>query len=232
MSIFDDITWKDWIFLFIIILLVTKIWQMERACERIERFDGNGSTLSNEAIQNIASVYNQGELTVSKLNVTGDLMVNGKSTLKGQTTANNVPSLTVGSFTANNNATIKGNLINNGSATVKGDLINDGSATFKKGVHISGKHKTDDTALTIADPSGANSNTHFYYQGNKTYLGGSDALIVRTKKAPSGRGDRVLLSVGGGKPPGYYNVMNPTTYRKKYMQTSDYAAPLSWRYRE
>jgi len=34
---------------------------------------------ANEALQNIASLYNTGELTVSKLKVTGDLAVIGKS---------------------------------------------------------------------------------------------------------------------------------------------------------
>jgi hypothetical protein len=41
-----------------------------------ENFD---STDAKEALQNIASVYNDGVLTVSKLNVTGDLAVTGKS---------------------------------------------------------------------------------------------------------------------------------------------------------
>ena len=41
-----------------------------------ENFD---STDAKEALQNIASVYNNGVLTVSKLNVTGDLAVTGKS---------------------------------------------------------------------------------------------------------------------------------------------------------
>jgi hypothetical protein len=35
------------------------------------------SGAANEALQNIASIYNKGELTVSKLNVTGDLAVTG-----------------------------------------------------------------------------------------------------------------------------------------------------------
>ena len=38
------------------------------------------SAEANEALQNIASLYNAEELTVSKLKVTGDLEVNGKST--------------------------------------------------------------------------------------------------------------------------------------------------------
>jgi hypothetical protein len=224
MSLFDDITWKDWIFLLIILLLVVKIWQMDREYERTEGFNGGDNTLSNEAIQAIASVYNQGELTVSKLNVTDDLnvtknlTVNGQSILKGKLTANNVPALTVGSFTANSNAIIKG------------DLTNDGSATFKKGVNISGKHKTDNTTLTVMDPSGAGANSHFYYKGNSTYIGGSDALIIRTKKGSGGIGDRTLLRVGGDKLGGYNNVYNPLEFRKRYDQKSDYIDSFLWRY--
>jgi hypothetical protein len=45
-----------------------------------ENFD---STDAKEALQNIASIYNKGELTVSKLNVTGDLAVTGKSSFGG-----------------------------------------------------------------------------------------------------------------------------------------------------
>jgi hypothetical protein len=45
-----------------------------------ENFDSNDA---KEALQNIASVYNNGVLTVSKLNVTGDLAVTGKSSFGG-----------------------------------------------------------------------------------------------------------------------------------------------------
>jgi hypothetical protein len=41
------------------------------------------SGTANEALQNIASLYNSGNLTVSKLTVTGDLAVNGTSTIGG-----------------------------------------------------------------------------------------------------------------------------------------------------
>jgi hypothetical protein len=49
-----------------------------------ENFD---STDAKEALQNIASVYNDGVLTVSKLNVTGDLAVTGKSSFGGDITS-------------------------------------------------------------------------------------------------------------------------------------------------
>jgi len=42
---------------------------------------------ANEALQNIASLYNTGELTVTKLKVTGDLEVNGKSSFSDDITS-------------------------------------------------------------------------------------------------------------------------------------------------
>ena len=45
---------------------------------------------ANEALQNIASLYNTGELTVTKLNVTGDLEVSGDIFTKNLITAKDV----------------------------------------------------------------------------------------------------------------------------------------------
>ena len=59
---------------------------------------------ANEALQNIASLYNAGELTVSKLNVTGNLAVTGNSAFTGDITG--AKNLMVTGDTFTNNLTI------------------------------------------------------------------------------------------------------------------------------
>ena len=191
MSVFDDITWKDWIFLFIVVLIVIKLWSIDMSYgedNKIEGFDGN--TLSNEAIQSIASLYNGETFKVNAIEV-GDITVSGNSTLKGDLDAKNV---TATGLTTNT-------LTVNGTSNLKGDLNNNGSATFSKGVRVSGKHKADNCAMTILDPTGNNNNTHFFYNNGKdTYIGGSDRIIVRTNGYPNKKDVRkVLLEKGDEK---------------------------------
>ena len=172
MSTLGDITWKDWLFIFIILLLIYKLWQIEERCDKLERFDTieGIANLNDEAIRDIAGIYNKENMTGTNLNITGNLTVNGESALKGKLTANSIPALTVGTLTAN------------------------GSATFKKGAHISGKHTADNTVLTVADPSGKGNNSHFYHNGLNTYIGGGKNIIVRVPGNTTNNKNAILMA--------------------------------------
>lgn len=210
MSTLGDITWKDWLFILIIFLLTIKLWQMEERCDRLERFESieGLSNMSDEAVQDIAGVYNKENMSVSNLNITGNLTVNGESALKGKLTANNVPALTVGTLTSNGDALVKGNL------TANGNLTASGSATFKKGVNISGKHTSDNTVLTVMDPGTKGNNSHFYFKGNDTYIGGGRSIITRVPGNTTNNKNATLMTTSKTTIP----IMKPGTFPPKMIK--------------
>ena len=75
-----DIKLKYALYSLCAIIFVIQLQKLMNNNNMYENFD---STDAKEALQNIASVYNDGVLTVSKLNVTGDLAVTGKSSFGG-----------------------------------------------------------------------------------------------------------------------------------------------------
>jgi len=88
------------------------------------------TSLSNEAIQDIASVYNNlGTLTVPNLNVTGTVTVGGQTTLNGSTTISQSGSLNV-----NGPATFAGQTALNGTSTVNGAMsVSSGGSLYIHG---------------------------------------------------------------------------------------------------
>jgi len=192
MSIFDTIEIKEIILILIILLLAYKLWEVESRCDKLERYETieGLANISDEAIQDIASVYSKDSMSVTNLNVTGKLSVNGESVLNGKLTAKSVPSLSVGSLNVSSNATVRGNTTLKNTTTHKLD-VNGGCA-------INGKHpKYSGATLTVMDPSGKGANSHFYYGGGyDTYIGGGNNLFVRARQYPSGVGQKTLLRTG------------------------------------
>lgn len=79
---------------------------------------------TNEAIQNISSVYNNQNMTIDNLNMTGNLSTTGTSTLTGLVTANNGVNIT-GPLSVNGSSTIPtvtGNQSISGNLTVGGTI--------------------------------------------------------------------------------------------------------------
>jgi len=157
------------------------------------------SAEANEVLQNIASLYNAEELTVSKLNVTGDLAVNGKSSfggdIKGDRNLNITGTSTFGDTTCNKNFKVNGvstfdsdvigtkNLNISGKTTFGGDLAVKGISSFDsdiigtKNLNISGK-------TTFGDITTCNKN--FKVSGESIFennIIGSKSLIVAGKSS-------------------------------------------------
>lgn len=66
------------ILMFIWLFYLTFIASSDRNCGTVEGYANN--SVSNEALQNIASIYNNGKLTVTDLKVTGNIDVVGSIT--------------------------------------------------------------------------------------------------------------------------------------------------------
>lgn len=106
------ISYEAFIMCLIIIVLFTVIhYWYNNICHSIE---GYTSDLSNEAIQNIAAVYNQENMVLSNLTVTGKLTVGGDIACTNATMSNNVQS---------KNATISDTLNVNGKTTLQGNDV-------------------------------------------------------------------------------------------------------------
>ncbi len=70
-------------------------------------------TISNEGLQNLASMYNNGNLTVSSLTVTGKSVLQGDTAITGNTTM-------TGNSTITGNSAVTGNATVGGTATITG----------------------------------------------------------------------------------------------------------------
>ena len=126
---------------------------------------------SNEALQNIASIYNKGELTVSKLNVTGDLAVTGD--ISGAKNLNISGDTSIKKLIADD-TTIKKNLLfaprDNPSGAVSWTMFNSGDRLHTKS-NVAGSGGS----FIENDYAGKGSiNTH-WYQPN-----GGSRLVVGT----------------------------------------------------
>jgi len=107
--------YEIWIYTLIMTIIVILIF-MAFSNTTLETFS------TNEAISNIASLYNSNNFTVSNINVTSSLNVAGTTNLKGELT--NLGNAKInGNITNNGNTSITGNLSTNGNATIKGSLI-------------------------------------------------------------------------------------------------------------
>jgi hypothetical protein len=174
MNLLSQIPLKDIFYIIIIILLVYKIYTIEKKTQLIEGMSG---ALSDEAIQNIASVYHEGKLKVNEIEVLKKATIIGSATVNGTLNATNIPNLKINNLTA-------GTLKTTGDTTLN-NLTANGSTTLKKGCNISGQHPADQTVLTINAPSGILA-SHFYWKGNDTYVSGGDGVYVRSRSYPSG----------------------------------------------
>ena len=114
MDILKYISLKDIIYFIIIIALAYRVYLLEQNHPQIEGMS------TDEAISNIASVYNKGKLVVNELEVKGNTTISGNTTIGGNATVN-------GSTTLKKNTTISG------SATISGNATVNGSTTLNKG---------------------------------------------------------------------------------------------------
>lgn len=86
------------VILILVVIIVFNTYSiscLENEVNSLKKIEGfNNSDLSNEALANIASIYNNKNLTVTNLNVTGNLTVAGNSSVQGNTTTNGTASIT------------------------------------------------------------------------------------------------------------------------------------------
>ena len=143
-------------------------------------------TVANEALQNIASVYNNGVLTVSKLNVTGDLAVAGKSTIGGDL------AITGDTFTRNLTTT---NAAIGSSLTFKHPTDPQGVAwalSNYDGTLFTNSTKSGSGGIqTLNDPCGAGSIATRYLQP-----GGMWKMAIGTSRTPNANTYAGLLRFG------------------------------------
>jgi hypothetical protein len=107
------------------------------------------TTLSNEAVQNIAEIYNNQTMTLDNLTITGNLTVDGLITANGPITANNP-------ITANGpiNMSSDSGLYTSGANSKNGGIYIDGTAGnihFSGGDANNGWYIFDDTGKPIFD---------------------------------------------------------------------------------
>ena len=117
----------------IIVVLVYKVNRLESIISKTEHF----TSVSNEAVQTIGGVYNNGTLTVSNLIVTGDTNLNtlttaGKSNLVDTNVTGNIT--TTGNTITQGSGTF-GSLISNGTTMSTGKLTVTGGSVFSGDSH-------------------------------------------------------------------------------------------------
>ena len=134
--------------LYTIIILIIGILIFCRNKNEYEYFDTQ--VVSNEAIQNIASIYNTSNMSLTNLNVTGNLtlgnwILNDSSDnlmIKNKTTNNTITISATGTITPSNNIlNINGNITASGnidaSGDIKGNNISSSKYSLKSGWEIS-----------------------------------------------------------------------------------------------
>ena len=106
---------KCFLIMIIIVLTIYLIFCYDSSYYNSENFQ-NGTSLSNEAIQNITGIYNKNNMIVTNLNTTG------LSTMKDATIINNlnVAGIIAGNVTGN----VTGNLVGNVTGDLSGNKIN------------------------------------------------------------------------------------------------------------
>jgi hypothetical protein len=97
------------------LILYIIIFHLNEINEIKEHIDGTIGVSTNEAIQNLASMYNSGTLKATNLELVGDLKVGGKTVLSGN--------VTLDGATQVKNANITGDLTVGGKTTMNSNLI-------------------------------------------------------------------------------------------------------------
>lgn len=116
--------YEIWIYTLIMTVIIVLIF-MAFSNTTLETFS------TNEAISNIASLYNSTNFTISNVNVTSSLNVAGTTNLKGE-------------LTNLGNAKINGNIINNGNTSITGNLSANGNTTIKGSLVVKGRNILDE----------------------------------------------------------------------------------------
>lgn len=106
--------------LFLFQLLIIKLY----IDYKYTKAEGFGSSLSDEAVQNLSALYNSSNMTVDNLTITGTLKVQGDSAMKN-IVANNITSTGI---------TNTGNISNTGNINSTGSLTNTGNITTRSNI--------------------------------------------------------------------------------------------------
>lgn len=117
--------------MFLIILAI--VYSQNKHIEKFSLSSAEEEELSKllydrEAVQNIASVYNNGTLTVDNIVATGNLSVTGNTTIGGTTAISGATS--TGTLQVNGNSNISGNEIVQGTGLVNGTMQINGLTTM------------------------------------------------------------------------------------------------------
>ena len=132
---------------FVYIVLIIIIIILAIKVQYLENIVYNGSTehltsisdSNNEALQNLATAYNSGSMTVTNLTVTGDATVSGNATVGGLTKLKNtqINGTTTGTGDANfSTITTTGNATIGGTTTSTGKLTVTGGSDFSGPSHL------------------------------------------------------------------------------------------------
>lgn len=122
----------------------------------------NEHMTSDEAIQNLATMYNSGTLTATNMNITGDLTVNGKSLLNGETTVNGI--LTAGANTTfNSDIKIKKNVSIENNLDITGKTIMNSNLELNENLKMKDKKiiALGDIGLVYSNLPGQSGAGHF-----------------------------------------------------------------------
>ena len=155
------------IFVIILVIFAVKMYYMQQEITRLHY--EHLTTLSNEAVQNIASVaqmYAGGTFTVSNLRVTGDAIINGNANISNTLTTNTLTS--TGVHTASGGINTKNTDINTGSGGIQTNTV-----TFNTGsMQMQGlAASTQPNGIMFVDTgSSPNASTHLFY-GNQVRNG-------------------------------------------------------------
>jgi hypothetical protein len=156
---------------------------------------------TDEAIRNVASVYNTDQMAITNMNVTNTVTAN-KLNVTGATTTKGLTN--TGAFANTGNITNTGTLTSTGNITTQGTLNSTGIANVG-------------AVYTKGGTNAANYNTHFPYSDGKNYIRGP--TIVDGDITVNGR-----INIGNfyiapwGDNPNYLGItstsrtINPTTF--------------------
>lgn len=95
---------------------------------------------SDEAVQNLASMYNSGTLTATNVNITGNLTVNGKSVLAGETSVN-------GQLTTNSNSIFNSDVRMKKNVSIDNNLDITGKTTMNSNLELNENLKMKDKKI-------------------------------------------------------------------------------------
>jgi hypothetical protein len=126
------------------------------------------SNVNMEAINNLASMYRDGVMTVPKIKISGDLEVDGNALIEGNSTING-------------NSSIGGDSEINGNASIEGDL------------NVKNENKAKYFRLNGAEIGHIKTDGIIYRHGGQVYIGTDDNLYIRTNNNHNSNGKEVRV---------------------------------------